>query len=132
MTLLSTYLLIRNIINGNDAQRELTGTCIDAHDLNSVERLVRKMDNGKGTDEIMIQLSNLYHVFLPNEQMMRRLSLMHQQVSYTGNMHEFCVTCVYIAAMESLSNQLPQKMNRIQSESIIKYPKIRKTLSCWF
>ena len=122
------------MINDTDVKREPTGTgtCIDVHDLNSVESLVRKMDNGKGTDEIMIQLSNLYNLFLPNELMMRRLSLMHQQVSYTGNINEFCVTCVYIAAMESLSNKLPQKMNRIQSESILHHPKMKKTLSCWF
>lgn len=114
-----------------------TTTCIDAFNINDVENLVRKMDKGTGTDDIMLGLSKLYDKFLPTENMMRRLSLMHQELSNTGNLHEFCVTCVYIAAMEILMTKLPDRMHRINSEycsvaHLVAHSKMKKNYSCWF
>tara|TARA_B100000475_G_scaffold91787_1_gene66377 strand:- start:89 stop:454 length:366 start_codon:yes stop_codon:yes gene_type:complete len=121
------------MMNTNYSRKIFITTCIDAFDIKDVEDLVRTMDKGHGTDEIMMGLSKLYDIFLPTENTMRRLSLMHQQLCNTGNLHEFCVTCVYIAAMESLITKLPNKMHKIKSEVItIEYPKIKRTLSCWF
>lgn len=128
----SKYMNINYMINTNEYLKLFVSTSIDAIDINSVEKLVRKMDTGNGTDDIMLGLSKLYDIFLPTEHMMRRLSLMHQNLSNTGNLHEFCVTCVYIAAMESLLNKLPEKIQKIKSESILQQSKIKKSLSCWF
>lgn len=119
--------------NTNDYLKKYSATtCIDAIDIKSVENLVRRLDTGNGTDDIMLRLSQLYSIFLPSEHMMRRLSLMHQTLSNTGNLHEFCVTCVYVAATESLLNKLPEKMQKIRSESVMHKSRMKKNFSCCF
>jgi len=107
-------------------------TIIDASDIDDVECLVRNMDRGQGTDDLMLRLSNIYETFLPTQRMMQRLSLMQQKCSESGGKHEFCVTCVYVAAMEILIRRQPDKIMRIKSYCVDIPYKMKKTLSCWF
>lgn len=107
-------------------------TSIDPMDIESVELLVKKMDTGSGTDVLMYKLSKLYDVFLPSEYTMRRLSLLQQKFSGNGCIQEFCITCVYVAAMGSLLVKHPDKIKRIQSHGTFDSLPIRKTGSCLF
>lgn len=111
---------------------DYVATSIDPMDIKAVETLVRTMDTGSGTDDLMVRLSNLYNVFSPTEYTMRRLSVLQQRFSNTGCLYEFCITCVYVAAMESLLAKLPDRIQRIKSHCTFEVSKMRKTFSCWF
>ena len=116
----------------NHSCRKSFVTSIDPMDIESVELLVRKMDTGSGTDDLMCRLSKLYDVFLPSEYTMRRLSLLHQEFHGNGCMQEFCITCVYVAAMGSLLAKHPEKLKRIQSHGTFEVLTMKKTCSCLF
>ena len=82
------------------SRRVRTLTLLDAGHVNDVEQLVRCADAGGGTDELMERLTRLFERFPPDEITMRRLSLMQQEYEGIGNLLEFCVLCVYMAATE--------------------------------
>ena len=111
--------------------KHVVSTSIDPVDIKSVEILVRNLDKGTGVDDLMSSLSKIYKLFSPTEYTMRCLSLMYQQLYETGNLHEFCVVCVYTAAMESLMTKLPPKIYYVKSECYIER-KMVKNASCWF
>lgn len=85
--------------------KRICGTVVDAHTVECVEKLVLLADAGKGTDDMLQRLERLLRVFLPNERIMRRLSLMQQSHEGSGNAQEFCILCVYMVAMEILMSE---------------------------
>lgn len=95
-------------------------TVVDVDDIHEVERLVRFADSGNGIDDLMDRLTRIMERFPPNEEIMQRLSLMQQKYMGTGNLKEFCITCVYIVAMEVVVRKARARMCRIRSTPCVK------------
>lgn len=113
-------------------------TLMDAPDAASVVRLVRLADRGQGADDLVERLDRFFSRFPPDEKIMRRLSLMQQACQGCGDLHEFCVTCVYMVATEVLCHPLPmvppRHTRRVRSSpSVIHLSSFsRRSISCFF
>lgn len=78
-------------------------TLLDATNVAAVVTLVRILSRpDEGAEELADRLTRLYNLFPPTEMTMRRLSLMHQRHSRDGDLRDFCVTIVYMAATEAI------------------------------
>lgn len=105
----------------NIQKRLMYSTLVDVCDIASVESLVRKLDSGNGTDDLLQRLTRIYERFPPSEKIMRRLSLMQQEYNGHGTLVEFCIICVYIVTMEVVPRISQQNIRRIHT-----MPELRK------
>ena len=94
-------------------EQHLFPTLIDANDAISVETLVRKLDDGSGTDGLLQRLTRVYERFPPNEKIMQRLSLMQQYFDGVGDATEFCIICVFTVAMDVVPRFSQKRMTRV-------------------
>lgn len=75
-------------------------TRLDAATVEDVCWVVRTFGAAGSTDRLLEALHRLYETFLPNEGMLRRLSVMYESVRGTGGEVEFCVVTLYSVVME--------------------------------
>lgn len=90
------------------ARRRCTGTLVDAVDVDDVVRLVR-IGCGRrgGSEHLVTTIVRLLMTFLPNERVLRRLSLMQQRVAGSGGREEYAVLTVFALAQE-MAPDLPR------------------------
>ena len=101
-----------------DGRRCSGGTLVDAVNAESVQRLVRLLDQGRGADALVARIERVLSVFPPSETIMRRLSLMQQAYEGEGGAREYAVACVYMVATKVVLEgcaRAPRKATRARS-----------------
>lgn len=83
-------------------------TLLDIATVQDAERLVCLFGRRHyGGDEIADSLYNVYRAFPPDENTMKRLSLLHQKYVGTGGLEEYAVTLLYGITTDVLSSTIP-------------------------
>lgn len=110
------------------------GTLVDACDAISVVKLVQLHSRPcESTDELVKRLVCTFDTFRPTEQVMRRLSLMHNAYMGEGGLTEFSVATAHAAAIVSvmeestLSKKRKSVTKRVSFPDRTKPPLLRRT-----
>ena len=124
-----TYASYKVFQTRNRGAKVCMRTVIDVRDSHDAERLIRHVSHENDSVDLVIErLTLIYRTFLPDEKLMRILSILQQIHQGAGNKEDFAATTIYAVASIALQEaHAERRVTSLRSQSWPRRKHVKRT-----